>query len=400
MAKVSVSGLGYIGLPTAVIAATAGHEVTGFDIKPEIVENLNDGKLHLEEPGLEEALHKTLKAGTFEAVSTLQPADVFLIAVPTPFIEADKRPDMRFVEQAAAAVAKVVVAGNLVVLESTSPVGATQKHVADIIEAKRPELRGKVHFVYCPERAIPGKTMYELVHNDRVVGGLTPEATAVGESFYKTFVKGDLLGTAAGAAELVKLTENASRDVSIAFANELSLVCDKLGLDVWEVIKLANHHPRVNILQPGPGVGGHCLAVDPWFIVSSAPEVTPLIKTAREVNDNKPDWVVSKIKQAAAKFDNPTITLLGLAYKPDVDDFRESPAMLVAEKLKSATNARVVACEPYLQQADLFELLPLDEAVAQGDVIVMLTDHKEFKNITRGQLEGKQVIDTRGALSA
>ena len=274
--------------------------------------------------------------------------------------------------------------------------GATKNNVKAVIEKARPELAGKLEFVYCPERAIPGKTMHEMIFNDRAVGGLTPEATKRGIAFYSRMVKGKLLETDAATAEMVKLVENASRDVQIAFANELSLACDHMGLNVWDVIKLANHHPRVNILQPGPGVGGHCIAVDPWFIIDAAPDHTPLMRAARNINDGKPDWVVSKIKEAA-KGKKPTIALLGLAYKENVDDFRESPSVTVADKVIAEGIGNVVVVEPFMPESKTYKLVSLEEGL-KADIIVLLTAHDAFLKITRGQLQGKTLIDTRGKI--
>lgn len=397
MANVSVIGLGYIGLPTSVIAASkGGHIVAGVDINPKAVEIINSGKAHIEEPGLTELVKQTVEAGSFKAFTTVQPADIYLIIVPTPFIEESKAPDMKYVHQVAADIAPFIKEGDLVVLESTSPVGATRNDVMAIILEKRPELKGKVHFAFCPERAIPGKTLYELVHNDRTVGGVDETSTEKAAAFYATYIEGDILKTTSDTAEMVKLTENASRDVQIAFANELSLVCDDLGLDVWKVIELANHHPRVNILQPGPGVGGHCIAVDPWFIVSSSPENTPLMRTAREVNDGKPAWVVNKVKEAVAKTEKPVIGLLGLAFKPDVDDLRESPSVTVAKALREATDAEIMVCEPFITEHSLFQLSSLEDTLEKSNIVVMLTDHQQFKEIDADKLASKIVIDTRG----
>ncbi len=399
MAKVSVIGLGYIGLPTSVVVAMAGHSVLGVDINPKTVETINSGKAHIEEQGLDELVAKTTKDGSFKAFTTVQPADVYLIIVPTPFTGESKQPDMKYVRQAATDIAPFIKEGDLVVLESTSPVGSTKNDVAKVILDIRPELTGKIYFAFCPERAIPGNTLHELVHNDRTVGGIDEASTAKAVEFYTSYIKGDILQTTSDTAEMVKLTENASRDVQIAFANELSLVCDDLGLDVWKVIELANHHPRVNILQPGPGVGGHCIAVDPWFIVASSPKNTPLMRTAREVNDSKPNWVVEQVKKAInekQKTEKPVIGLLGLAFKPDVDDLRESPSVTVATTLKNSTDAEIMVCEPYINHHEIFNLSPLDELLEKSNILVMLTDHSEFKNISAEKLKNKIIIDTRG----
>ena len=402
MSNVCILGLGYIGLPTSAIAASRGHNVTGVDINPSVVEKVNAGKVHIVEPGLEEAVAKAVSAGNLKASTTPVAADIFLLIVPTPFIEENKAPDMQYVRKAAASLAPILEEGNLVILESTSPVGSVRNDVMAVIYTERPELEGKINFAFCPERAIPGDTMRELQENDRVVGGVNQESTEKAVAFYKTFVKGELLATTADTAELVKLVENSFRDVNIAFANELSLVCDHLGVSVWETIKLANHHPRVNILQPGPGVGGHCIAVDPWFIVSSAPEQAKLIRTAREVNDSKPEWVVDRIKNAMEKSgkSNPTVAMLGLAFKPDVDDLRESPSIKILEALnnevKQGLDANIVVCEPYVESYKNYQLENLENSLEKADIVVMLTDHDEFKSMPLDKLSGKQIIDTRG----
>lgn len=393
-----VVGLGYIGLPTAAICAGKGMKVLGVDIKPEVVEIVKAGKIHLEEPGLEAAVSAAVEGGCLTAATDLSEADIYMIAVPTPFVEESKQPDMSMVRQAAEAIAEVVEERALVILQSTSPVHATRDHVQQVIEEKRPDLAGKLAYVYCPERAIPGKTMVEMVENDRAVGGLTEEATQQGLAFYQKFVTGDLLPTQAATAEMVKLVENASRDGQIAFANALSFVCDKMELDVWDVIRLANRHPRVNILQPGPGVGGHCIAVDPWFIISAAPEEAAFLKAARAVNDSKPGWVVGKVKEAVAGLENPTVCVLGLAYKENVDDFRESPSVVITDRLMDEKVGHVLVVEPFMKNSTVYDLVTLEEGLQKADVVVMLTAHDVFKEITLGQLEGKKVIDTRGVL--
>ena len=392
----TIMGLGYIGLPMAALSAFHGMNVLGVDIRADIVDTVNAGKIHLEEPGLLEVVEPAVKSGKLRAA--LQPAasNIFMIAVPTPVDHHTHQPDMTLVESAAAMIAKVVEENDLVILQSTSPVGATRHNVKAIIEKLRPELTDKVDYVYCPERAIPGKTMHEMIYNDRAIGGLTPRATERGIKFYSHHIKGKLLETTAETAEMVKLVENASRDVQIAFANELSLVCDKMGLNVWDVIRLANHHPRVNILQPGPGVGGHCIAVDPWFIIDAAPEQSPLMRTARMINDGKPDWVVEKIRAATAGKEKPVIALLGLAYKENVDDFRESPSVTVADKVIAANLGEVIVIEPFMASSDKYKLVAQDEALARADVIVHLTAHDAFKAINQNQLAGKTVINTRG----
>ncbi len=399
MATVNVIGLGYMGLPMAAMLAEKGHNVLGVDINPEVVAAVNAGQTHLHEPGLPELVARAHKGGNLKAAEKPEKGEIFIISVPTPFMEENKTADMRFVRAAAANIAPVLEEGNLVIVESTSPVGGTRADVVEVINAARPELAGKVDYAFCPERAIPGRTLQEMVENDRIIGGLTPEATTRTRDFYQTFITGTLLETDCDTAEMVKLVENTSRDVQIAFANELSHVCDKLGLDVWEVIQLANHHPRVNILQPGPGVGGHCIAVDPWFIIEKARDVTPLMQAARHINDGKPGRVVEKILAARKKRGKAKVALLGLAYKPDVDDFRESPSVQIAEKvIAQIGHENVLVCEPYMKKSEKFQLVSLEKALEEAEVVVMLTHHSDFKAITLGALEGKDVIDTRGVL--
>lgn len=397
-----------MGLPTASLLAQAGHTVLGVDVLPHVVEAVNAGQTHFEETGLKELLHAAHASGRLKAFLTPQPADVFIISVPTPVDHATHAADMSYVQAAARNVAPVLKAGDLVVLESTSPMGATERDVRAIIAKANPAVVDKVLFAFCPERAIPGNTLHEMVHNDRYVGGLTAEATEAALTLYKTFVKGELIATTAATAEMVKLVENASRDVQIAFANELHLVCDKLGLDVREVVRLANRHPRVNILQPGPGVGGHCIPVDPWFIVDAAPEVTPLMRTARAVNDGKPQWVVDKVKAALkanpAYSSGATVAVMGLAYKPDVDDLRESPAMTIYELLRAQTQATIIACEPHVTRAihagqhgegEVIPNLPVAEALQRADIVVFATAHTQFKTLN---VTGKVVVDPVGIL--
>ncbi len=392
--NVCVLGMGYIGLPTAALLANAGHNVLGVDINPDVVNTINQGSIHIEEPGLAQAVKTAVDSGKLTAAEAPQAAEVFIIAVPTPFKDGNV-PDMSYVQSAATAIAKVASEGALVLLESTSPVGATEHDVKDIIEAERGDLKDKLHYVFCPERAIPGNTLTEMVKNDRVVGGLTEAATSRAIEFYKSFVEGELLPTDAATAEMVKLTENASRDVQIAFANELANVCEHSGLDVWKVIQLANQHPRVSILNPGPGVGGHCIAVDPWFIINSAKEHTPLMQTARAINDGRPAHVVGQVLEAMKGLNNPSIGVLGLAFKGNVDDTRQSPAVDVLRALQKATNAKIQVCDPHVQHFDGVELTDIQTA-STCDVVVILTDHDEFKDLG-GKIHGK-VIDTRGVL--
>jgi UDP-N-acetyl-D-mannosaminuronic acid dehydrogenase len=407
--RVSVIGLGYIGLPTAAVFAAHGIQVLGTDINSTAVDTINQGKIHIIEPDLESAVHQVVSDGNFRAFTSVQGADAFIIAVPTPFKD-DHQPDLSYVKGAAEAVAKVLVKGNLVILESTSPVGTTEQ-ISRWLAQLRPDLKfphqygeeADIHLAYCPERVLPGKILQELVSNDRVIGGMTELAAQKAEDLYKTFVKGECLKTNARTAEMCKLTENSFRDVNIAFANELSLICDKLGINVWDLIKLANHHPRVKILQPGPGVGGHCIAVDPWFIVSSAPQQSKLIRTAREVNDGKPHYVLEKVREAAKKFEKPKIALLGLAFKANVDDLRESPALEITTHLAQEEVGTLYVVEPHvsvlpssLELAHVYKV-DMDEAVEKADIIVVLVDHSVFKEAPLN-LKDKVVIDTRGLL--
>lgn len=402
MKSVSVIGLGYIGLPTATLIANNGFQVYGMDPVVKVVETINQGKIHIVEPGLEELVKKAVSSGNLVADVCPHEADVFILAVPTPFRD-EKVPDLSYVEAAAREIAPCLHEGNLVILESTSPVGTTEK-VREWILDERPELSGKaMYFAHCPERVLPGKIVQELSANDRIIGGVDEASTKKTVEFYSHFVKGELLETDAKTAELSKLTENSFRDVNIAFANELSIICEKLGINVWELIRLANRHPRVNILQPGPGVGGHCIAVDPWFIVDSAPAEARLIRTARQVNDNKPHYVMSKVFENIKDMDNPKIACLGLAFKPDIDDLRESPSLQITVKLAAASKARILAVEPNvhelpkaLQGLDNVVFMDYMEAIREADVILLLVDHKEFKALDANDLQGKIVIDTRG----
>ena len=402
MKSVSVIGLGYIGLPTATLIANNGFQVYGMDPVVKVVETINQGKIHIVEPGLEELVKKAVSSGNLVADVCPREADVFILAVPTPFKD-EKVPDLSYVEAAAREIAPCLHEGNLVILESTSPVGTTEK-VREWILDERPELSGKaMYFAHCPERVLPGKIVQELSANDRIIGGVDEASTKKTVEFYSHFVKGALLETDAKTAELSKLTENSFRDVNIAFANELSIICEKLGINVWELIRLANRHPRVNILQPGPGVGGHCIAVDPWFIVDSAPAEARLIRTARQVNDNKPHYVMSKVFENIKDMDNPKIACLGLAFKPDIDDLRESPSLQITVKLAAASKARILAVEPNvhelpkaLQGLDNVVFMDYMEAIREADVILLLVDHKEFKALDADALQGKIVIDTRG----
>lgn len=394
---ISVIGLGYIGLPTATLFAHSGKKVIGVDVSERAVEAINQGRIHIVEPVLDKYVAEVVKKGNLRAVYKPQAADAFLIAVPTPFKD-DHAPDLEFVKAATKSIAPVLKKGDLVILESTSPVGTTEQMVewlaeerADLKFPHGPNDKPDVNVAYCPERVLPGQIVKELVENDRTIGGITPECSRRAIALYRIFVKGDLFETTARTAEMCKLTENSFRDVNIAFANELSLICDKLGIDVWELIRLSNKHPRVNILQPGTGVGGHCIAVDPWFIVDKTPEEARIIRTAREVNDAKPHWVREKIEAAAKSVANgrPSkavkVALLGLAYKPNVDDLRESPALHIALDMHRAGEWDLMMVEPNVEalpkSLDDRPLVSTEQAVAEADVLAILVSHSQFKNI-------------------
>lgn len=399
--KIVVMGLGYIGLPTASMLATKGHQVLGVDVNAKAVETINSGRIHIVEPDLDILVRSAVNSGNLRASLTPEEGDTFIIAVPTPFKEVDgnpKAPDLSYVETATRAIAPYLREENLVILESTSPVGTTEL-IAQIITDVRPELAGKVYFVHCPERVLPGHILRELVDNDRIIGGMTKSGVAKAKALYKTFCNGTILETDSRTAELSKLVENSFRDVNIAFANELSVICDHLGINVWETIALANRHPRVNILQPGPGVGGHCIAVDPWFIVSSAPNDARLIRTAREVNDAKPHWVIEKVRAKAARFKDPVIGCLGLAFKANIDDLRESPSMEIVEHLMHAGLGQVMVCEPNVTQDKVkLPLSDLKVVLKEADILLLLVDHDEFKDIDPQIIKDKVVIDTKGVL--
>jgi UDP-N-acetyl-D-mannosaminuronic acid dehydrogenase len=406
-----VLGLGYIGLPTASIFAARGKNVLGVDVVRRVVDTINRGEIHIEEPELDVLVRASVKSGKLRASLKPEAAQAFIVAVPTPFKATPtnpKAPDLAYVESATRSIAPVVAPGNLIILESTSPVGTTEmmrEWLFDEIAKHRPsemsELRDSLLFAHCPERILPGQMLKELVANDRIAGGVTPVAAKVARDLYRTFCVGEIHLTDSRTAEMCKLTENASRDVGIAFANELSLICHRLDINVWELISLANRHPRVKILQPGPGVGGHCIAVDPWFIVDAAPDLTRLIRTAREVNDAKPVHVIERVKACAAKFRSPTIACLGLTFKADVDDLRESPAVDIVQHLAADRIGRVIVAEPHIselppQLKEKVELASIQAAVAAADVVVLLVNHQEFINFDRRNLEGKAVLDTRG----
>ena len=381
--KLCVLGLGYIGLPTASTFATHGVEVVGVDVNEKIIETLKSGGLHIHEPGLGELVAEAVQTGMLRVATRPEPADAFIIAVPTPFYEDDKRADMRAVKSAAEAITPHLQKGNLVVLESTSPPRTTTDLIVPILEKSGLKAGIDFHLAYSPERVLPGQILQELIENARVVGGITAESAQAGYELYATFVKGDIIKTNATTAEMVKLMENTYRDVNIAIANEFSQLADSFGVDVWEAISLANLHPRVEILRPGPGVGGHCISVDPWFLVEAAPEITPFIRTAREVNDAQPKFMLSLLERALGSLKGKKIAALGLAYKPDVDDLRESPAVEVVHLLQSA-GASVKAFEPFAPNASLpsLETVPtLEEALVEADAILLLVAHSQFKEL-------------------
>lgn len=384
--KACFMGLGYIGLPTAIIAAKHGVTVTGVDINQEVVDKTNAGHLHIIEPGLEDFLKEVVAAGQLHATTQPEKSDAFFIVVPTPFRGGNHEPDISYVEAATRSVIPFLEPGNLFVIESTSPVGTTDK-MAKIIFEERPELVDKIHVAYCPERVLPGNVIYELVHNDRVIGGRDEASTAAAQHFYSQFVQGQLHPTNCKTAEMCKLTENSSRDSQIAFANELSIICDKAGINVWELIRLANKHPRVNILQPGCGVGGHCIAVDPYFISTEFPAESKMISTAREVNNYKAFWCAEKVKNAILKFEldnkrKPVVAMMGLAFKPDIDDLRESPSKYIATRvMQDCCNANILIVEPNISEHPVFKLSEYNEAYDKADIVVFLTAHSAFKTL-------------------
>ncbi|MBA9080668.1 UDP-N-acetyl-D-mannosamine dehydrogenase [Micrococcus luteus] len=404
---VAVIGLGYIGLPTAAILAENGVRVHGVDVSQRTVDAVNAGTVPFVEPDLADFVERNVKAGRLSASLKTPQADAYIVAVPTPFKDGHS-PDLGYIEAAARGLAPQLRGGELVILESTSPPGATE-HMAAVIREARPDLDGvTLDFAHCPERVLPGRVMIELVTNDRIVGGSTPEAAQRAKQLYEAFCQGEILVTDCVTAEMAKLVENSFRDVNIAFANELSLICSDLGIDVWELIELANHHPRVNILQPGPGVGGHCIAVDPWFIVDAAPQTARIIRAAREINDGKPKWVVDQAKAAAFDVQQatgraPVVAVLGLAFKPNIDDLRESPALNIAtEVAQQFTGSRILVVEPHVEELpaalaghDNVELVPAEDGIREADVVLLLVDHDAFASLG-ATTEGKKVIDTRG----
>lgn len=381
--KVVMVGLGYIGLPTAALIASKSINVTGIDIHQKVVDTINKGEIHIVEPDLDGLVHHVVKEGFLKASTSPVEADVYLIAVPTPF-KGNNEPDISYVESATRAILPTLKEGALVIIESTSPVGTTEK-MQDAIFSEKPELKEKIFMAYCPERVLPGNVIHELEHNDRAIGGINEASTEKAVAFYKHFVKGELHKTNAKTAEMCKLVENSSRDVQIAFANELSMICDEAGINVWELINLANKHPRVNILQPGTGVGGHCIAVDPWFIVSEFPEEAKIIRSAREINNYKTEWVIEKIKNTALQFEldkgrKPQIAAMGLAFKPNIDDLRESPALKVFNELLS-NNLDVLPVEPNIETYKDITIWDVDKAINEADILVYLVAHKQFFNI-------------------
>lgn len=399
MAKnVVMMGLGYIGLPTAALMAREGLQVLGVDISKRVVDTINKGEIHIYEPDLDVLIREVVKKGKLTASTEPSKSSTFLIAVPTPF-KGNYEPDISFVESATRMIIPHLEAGNLFVVESTSPVGTTEK-MAEIIYTERPELKGNIFIAYCPERVLPGQVIYELEHNDRVIGGINEQSTEKAIAFYRQFVRGELHPSTARTAEMCKLTENASRDVQIAFANELSMICDKAGINVWDLIRLSNKHPRVNILQPGCGVGGHCIAVDPWFIVHDFPAEAKMIKRAREINNHKPDWIVEKIKQSALTFKAnegryPIIACMGLAFKPNIDDLRESPALEITNHLIT-DGLDVLAVEPNISEHKNFKLVEYRKAINDADFVVFLVAHTQFKSV---DVMGKIVFDFCGVKS-
>lgn len=422
--KISVVGLGYIGLPTAAVFASRKVHVIGVDVNQQAVDTINQGKVHIVEPDLDMVVHAAVTEGYLRATTKPEPADAFLIAVPTPFktgSDQEHLPDLSYIESASKSIAPVLKKGDLVILESTSPVGATEQMESWLAELRPdlsfPQSKGEesdIRIAHCPERVLPGQVLRELVQNDRVIGGITSKCSEAAADLYKIFVQGSCIITSARTAEMCKLTENSFRDVNIAFANELSIICDKLDINVWELIGLANRHPRVNILQPGPGVGGHCIAVDPWFIVSAAPDEAQLIKSARLVNDQKPQWVLNKVQQAVAEhliahplkpIRDVTIACLGLAFKADIDDLRESPAVSISLRIADWHAGKVLAVEPNISILpggwnSSLTLASIDEAVKAADVLVILVDHQEFREVPIETIKNKVCVDTRGLLVA
>ena len=407
--RVSVVGLGYVGLPLAALLASRGLDVVGVDLNPAAVDTINRGQVHFFEPDLDIVVGAAVTSGKLRATTTPEPADAVVLAVPTPLNHAQRKPDVSHVKAATEAIAPVLAPGNLVVLESTSPVGTTE-HISEWIAAARPDLRlphvvgdaADIRIAHCPERMLPGHVLRELVESDRIIGGISPACSAAAAALYRIFVSGQIHITRSRTAELAKLVENSYRDVNIAFANELSLICERLGIDVWELIGLANNHPRVSILKPGPGVGGHCIAVDPWFIVDSAPEQSPLIRQARAINDGMPEHVLQRVERAASRFKRPIIACLGLAYKANTDDLRESPALEIVRELARRNSGELRVVEPFIAAlpAEIASFANVtfadaDHAIADADIVVLLVDHKVFSPLAE-RVRNKIVFDTRG----
>lgn len=390
-------GLGYIGLPTAAISAAKGFKILGVDINNKVVDTINAGKIHIIEPDLEDLVKQVVQKGLLRAATTPEASDVYIIVVPTPF-KGNHEPDISFVEAATSAIIPLLKAGDLYIIESTSPVGTTDK-MASLIFEDRPELKGKISIAYCPERVLPGNVLYELVHNDRVIGGIDKQSTNKALEFYASIVEGKLHATNTRTAEMCKLTENSSRDVQIAFANELSLICDKAGINVWELIELANKHPRVNILQPGSGVGGHCIAVDPYFLTADFPMESQIIGKAREINNYKSFWCAEKIRSSMIQFElthgrKPVVALMGLAFKPNIDDLRESPAKYIAQKVMQSEQNGFMIVEPNIKEHSVFRLTNYKLAYEKADIIAFLVAHKEFKTLEFNK--NKIILDFAG----
>lgn len=406
--KVCVIGLGYIGLPTAAFIASKGITVVGVDVNQNFVNRINAGEVPFFEPDFEATLAGVVGNGLLTATTETPTADAYIVAVPTPFAD-NHEMNPAYIESAAEGLAPKLTGGEIIVLESTSPPGTTER-LADYVISLRPDLTlddgqpNSIYFAHCPERVLPGKIMIEMATNDRVIGGLTDHGTELARALYATFCTGELLLTDARTAEMAKLTENSFRDVNIAFANELSVICDTLGIDVWELIELANHHPRVNILQPGPGVGGHCIAVDPWFIVAAAPEEAKIIRTARNINDSKPEFVINKVLEKSNRLKDPVIAALGIAFKPDIDDLRESPSLAIVEKLSGLVgDGEIRVVEPHISELpaslkhhDNIRLQETEQAIQEADIVLVLVDHTPFKQLDRDSLAEKVVIDTKG----
>ena len=394
--SVCIVGLGYIGLPTAAVLASRGYHIHGVEVNPQAVQSINSGKAHIVEPDLDMLVQAGVQTGRLKAYDQPTESDIFMICVPTPLTE-DRKPKLDYVRDATGAICPYLKKGNLVILESTSPPGTTEM-IAQIVSDKAGLQPPEVQFAHAPERVLPGRILREVIENDRIIGGLDDASTERCAAFYRTFVTGQLLLTSARTAETAKLVENAYRDVNIAFANELSLMAEDLDVDIWELIELANRHPRVNILQPGPGVGGHCIAVDPYFLIACSPKTTKLIQATREVNEHKPEWVVQKVLRRAERFKHPRIACLGLAYKPDIDDLRESPAVRIVRRLKEHLEGELRIVEPNLADHDEFQLVGLDEALEGADVVVVLVAHRQFRKIPPHLLAEKIIIDTCGTL--